>query len=123
MLQELDLFEQDPSEVDETDLGIVLTQAVVTSTDWTTETVLSQLKRGNIELSPRFQRREAWDNNRKSRFIESLFWVYLFPKLCWQNAKTREGHTSSSTASNAYCPFGDLGLKTVSMMNRKSFSH
>ena len=91
MLQELDLFEQDPSEVDETDLGIVLTQAVVTSTDWTTETVLSQLKRGNIELSPRFQRREAWDNNRKSRFIESLFWGLPVPQIVLAERQNKRG--------------------------------
>ncbi len=30
-------------------------RAVVTATDWTTETVLSQMRRGNIKLNPRFQ--------------------------------------------------------------------
>ena len=42
------------------------------STDWTTETVISQLKRGNINLNPRLQRRNAWEDKRKSLFIESL---------------------------------------------------
>jgi hypothetical protein len=49
-----------------------LGSAVVTGTDWTTETIINQLRRGNIELSPRFQRRDAWSPVRKSRFIESL---------------------------------------------------
>jgi len=49
-----------------------LGSAVVTGTDWTAETILNQLRRGNIELSPRFQRRDAWSPVRKSRFIESL---------------------------------------------------
>ena len=43
--------------------------AVIWGTDWTTETIVSQLNRGNIELNPKFQRREAWDKVRKSRFI------------------------------------------------------
>ena len=73
MDEELELLQRDPSEEDESDLGTFRTQAVVTSTDWTTETILSQLRRGNIELSPRFQRREAWVDGRKSAFIESLF--------------------------------------------------
>ena len=81
MDQELELLQRDPSEEDESDLGSFRTEAVVTSTDWTTETILSQLRRGNIELSPRFQRREAWTNNRKSAFIESLFLGLPVPQL------------------------------------------
>jgi hypothetical protein len=46
--------------------------AVVLSTDWTAETLLGQIARGNIALDPVFQRRDAWDRPRKSRFIESL---------------------------------------------------
>jgi hypothetical protein len=95
MLQELDLFEEDPSEVDESDLGTVqkeeLTSAVVTSTDWTTETVLSQLKRGNIELSPRFQRREAWTDIRKSAFIESLFLGLPVPQIVLAERQNKRG--------------------------------
>ena len=81
MLQEWELSNKDPSELDETDLGPIRTEAVVTSTDWTTETVLTQLKRGNIELSPNFQRREAWNDDRKSAFIESLFMGLPVPQI------------------------------------------
>jgi hypothetical protein len=49
-----------------------LNQAVVAASDWTTETILRQLDRGNINLNPSFQRRDAWTVQRKSRFIESL---------------------------------------------------
>jgi hypothetical protein len=49
-----------------------LSEAVVTGTDWTTETILRQLERGNIKLDPQFQRRDAWRAQRKSKFIESL---------------------------------------------------
>ncbi|MBQ8133912.1 MAG: DUF262 domain-containing protein [Clostridia bacterium] len=47
-------------------------QAVIWGTDWTTETINNQLVKGNIDLNPSFQRRDAWDNGEKSRLIESL---------------------------------------------------
>lgn len=72
-----DLIE-DPDGVggeDESDLDLGASDnldAVVVATDWTAETLLSQIRRGNIQLDPEFQRRDAWDRTRKSRFIESL---------------------------------------------------
>ena len=50
MLVQSESWEIDSSEVDETDLGKFQTSAVVTASDWTVETILSQLKKGNIEL-------------------------------------------------------------------------
>jgi hypothetical protein len=49
-----------------------IAQVVLNTTDWTTETILSQLSRDNIDLAPRFQRRDAWTREKKSKFIESL---------------------------------------------------
>lgn len=54
---------------------------LVTDTDWTAETILSQLGKGNILLNPRFQRRDAWDDERKSRFIESIMLNLPIPQL------------------------------------------
>ena len=90
-LQEIDLFDSDPSELEEEDLSISRTDAVVTATDWTTETILSQLKRGNIELTPRFQRREAWTDSRKSAFIESLFLGLPVPQIVLAERKDSKG--------------------------------
>ncbi len=63
----------------------------VTGTDWTTETVLSQLKKGNIELNPRFQRRDAWEPLRKSRFIESLILGLPVPPIVLAERKDARG--------------------------------
>ena len=52
---------------------------IVSGTDWTTETIFNQLVRENIKLNPRFQRRDAWDLTRKSRFIESLILGSMSP--------------------------------------------
>ena len=63
MESEEDLGHQDSS---------IYSQAVVWGTDWTAETIISQLKKRNIDLNPDFQRRDAWDQTKKSKFIESL---------------------------------------------------
>ncbi len=56
-------------------------EIVVSGSDWTTETIFNQLDRGNIELNPRFQRRDAWDITCKSRFIESLILGFPVPQI------------------------------------------
>ena len=68
-----------------------VTRAVVTDTDWTAETILSQLRRGNIQLNPRFQRRDAWNKSRKSRFIESLVLGLPIPQIVLAEDKNRRG--------------------------------
>lgn len=65
--------------------------AVLWSTDWTTETILSQLARGNIDLKPRYQRRSAWRDGHKSSFIESLILGLPIPQLILAEDKNRKG--------------------------------
>lgn len=56
-------------------------EAVLHSADWTVETIVAQLAKGNIELNPRFQRRDAWSSRRKSLFIESLILGLPVPQI------------------------------------------
>lgn len=63
----------------------------VTGTDWTVETIISQIKRGNIQLDPSFQRRDAWSNRVKSRFIESLFLGLPIPQIILAEHKDKKG--------------------------------
>lgn len=65
--------------------------AVLWSTDWTSETVVSQLKRGNIDLNPSFQRRSAWTDKKQSLFIESLILGLPIPQLILAEDKKRKG--------------------------------
>jgi hypothetical protein len=69
----------------------ILGQAVVFGTDWTAATLIDQLKRGNIKLDPIFQRRDAWDAKRKSRFIESIVLGLPIPQLVLAEAKDDRG--------------------------------
>ena len=66
-------------------------EAVVSGNDWTTETIISQINKGNIQLNPSFQRRDAWEGQRKSRFIESLILGLPIPQLVLAESRTRRG--------------------------------
>jgi hypothetical protein len=66
-------------------------QAVLWASDWTSETILAQLGRGNIELSPRFQRRDAWSRTSKSRFIESLILGLPIPQIVLAERNDKRG--------------------------------
>jgi hypothetical protein len=93
---EEDLFGQDdPSAETAEDLtGVTassLRSAVVWSTDWTAATIVDQLKRETIHLDPAFQRRDAWTDERKSRFIESLILGLPIPQLVLAEKKRTKG--------------------------------
>jgi hypothetical protein len=66
-------------------------ESVIWGTDWTVETLLSQLKKGNIQLEPKFQRRDAWSPERKSRFIESLILNLPIPQIILAETKDQKG--------------------------------
>jgi hypothetical protein len=66
-------------------------QAVINSADWTVETIIQQIDKGNIELNPDFQRREAWHSPRKSQYIESLILNVPVPQVVLAERKDRRG--------------------------------
>jgi len=68
-----------------------VSSAVVHATDWTTETILSQFRRGNININPRFQRRDAWNITKKSRFIESIILGLPLPQIVLAEDKNARG--------------------------------
>lgn len=94
-----DLIGQDwesaePGAEGEDDLAPLLpggTRAVVTGTDWTTETIIRLLERNTIQLDPAFQRRDAWTLRHKSRFIESLILGLPIPQLVLAEKKDKPG--------------------------------
>lgn len=64
---------------------------LVSGTDWTTATLLDQLVRENIQLNPRFQRRDAWNITRKSRFIESIILGFPIPHIVLASSEKERG--------------------------------
>jgi hypothetical protein len=68
-----------------------IAEILVTGTDWTTATLLDQLVRANIQLTPRFQRRDAWNIVRKSRFIESIILGFPIPHIVLASDQRERG--------------------------------
>jgi Protein of unknown function DUF262 len=79
----------------EEDLGKVdpslVNKAVVTGTDWTADTILKQLEKRNIVLDPVFQRRDAWNDKRKSKFIESIILGLPIPQIVLAESQETKG--------------------------------
>lgn len=75
----------------ELDRDLDYSQVVLHSTDWTTETIIGQLARGNIVLNPSFQRRDAWDLKKKSKFIESLILGLPIPQIVLAEIAQKRG--------------------------------
>ena len=65
--------------------------AVLYGTDWTVRTLLEQIEQGNIDLSPTFQRRDAWSRKNKSRFIESVALQLPIPQIVLAERKEQRG--------------------------------
>lgn len=101
MADQTDLFEGEPIlEVEDQAEGLedvaavdghVVSQAVVSGTDWTAETIITQIDKGNIQLNPKFQRRDAWEGHRKSSFIESLILGLPIPQIVLAESQTKRG--------------------------------
>lgn len=94
--EEVNFYEEDEDQEIESESGInhqseleEIQKIVVAGTDWTTATIFDQIVRENIQLNPRFQRRDAWDITRKSRFIESLILGFPIPQIVLAAQKER----------------------------------
>ncbi|TWS25274.1 DUF262 domain-containing protein [Tsukamurella sputi] len=67
-------------------------RASVSGKDWTVETLVSQMRKGRIDLSPSFQRRNAWLSNRKSKLLESIMLQFPIPQIVLAEKQERPGH-------------------------------
>lgn len=73
------------------DLKIILSENIKTySRDWTVETIYNQIKQENIELNPKFQRRNAWNDEKRSRLIESLILKLPVPEIVLAESHTEK---------------------------------
>ena len=66
-------------------------KSVLFNTDWTVSTIVQQIERGNINLDPDFQRRSAWDRERRSQLIESLVIGLPIPNIVLAESKDSRG--------------------------------
>ncbi|RGJ03057.1 DUF262 domain-containing protein [Bacteroides sp. D20] len=61
--------------------NIDISDVVVYARDWTIETIFNQINIGNIDLNPKFQRRNAWNDDKRSKLIESIIMGYPVPEI------------------------------------------
>lgn len=80
------------SEHDLTATDKEFSEAVLWGTDSTTETIFNQLKRGNIGLDPKFQRRNVWKDEQKSKLIESIMLGIPIPPIILAERKDKKIH-------------------------------
>ncbi len=92
-IDEYELQIPDNQQEDEDDLNtsISFKESVVMNADWTIETIDNQIRKGNIDLQPSFQRRGAWDDKRKSRLIESIIVGMPVPNIVLAEQKEHRG--------------------------------
>jgi len=88
--EEFERYEEE-SEEDLKTVPEAFSQAVIWGTDWTVETINSQLSKGNIDLNPKFQRRDAWNEVDKSRLVESLMLGIPVPPIILAEKKDHRG--------------------------------
>jgi len=131
-----DFLEHDPSGEDEDDLNVQPVGVSLQPTDWTVGTILDQMRRGRIELNPRFQRREVWTDDKKSRFIESLALNLPIPQIVLAEREERKGsyividgkqrlltlrRFGADTDDPDFPQLKLTGLKTVTALNNKTW--
>src|SRR5574344_1495434 len=61
--------------------NIDVSDVVVYARDWTIETIFNQINIENIDLNPKFQRRNAWNDDKRSKLIESIIMGYPIPEI------------------------------------------
>lgn len=82
-------LEDDYQDIDDVECLKDSTDLIVYSRDWTVATILSQIEQENIDLSPGFQRRNAWNDDKRSKLIESILIGYPIPEIVLAEDKKR----------------------------------
>jgi len=85
------LFKSEGEDDIDVDYLNTITDTVTWSTDWTIESIVSAQKRQTFNINPAFQRRDAWNDIKKSRFIESLIFGLPVPQIVLAEDKTQRG--------------------------------
>lgn len=68
-----------------------LSSTVTQASDWTISTMIDLIKRNKILLNPEFQRRDAWQTDRKTKFIESILLGFPIPQIVLAESKSERG--------------------------------
>lgn len=133
---DIEVFDEENEEEDLSNTDVKrFEEAVIWGTDWTAETIVTQLEKGNIDLKPKFQRRDAWTIQEKSRLIESLILGIPVPPIILAERKDKRGKyividgKQRLLALRQFCSRDEefksyklRGLTLLKELNGKSFS-
>ena len=61
--------------------NINISEVILSSSDWSVETILDRFASEHIQINPNSWRRHAWDLVVKSRFIESIILGFPIPQI------------------------------------------
>jgi hypothetical protein len=61
---------------------------IIQHRDWTVGTIVDQIRRENIDLNPKFQRRNVWNNGKRTGLIDSLMLGVPIPEIIMAEDKT-----------------------------------
>lgn len=86
----IELFDSEEQE-QETIKQKNFTDVVTWGTDWTMGTIVDLINREKIDLNPEMQRREVWNNTKKSRLIESILLNIPIPQIILAERKEKKG--------------------------------
>lgn len=129
-----DIGAENEEDIDQNDESF--SQSVIWGTDWTAETINNQLTRGNIDLFPKFQRRDAWSNKAKSKFIESIILGLPIPQIILAEKKGQRGkyividgkqrlltirRFFSQKTDDEFKPLRLVGLEILTNLNGKTY--
>jgi uncharacterized protein with ParB-like and HNH nuclease domain len=64
---------------------------LVWGTDWTMGTIFNLIKKEKIDLSPKMQRRDVWDAQKKSKLIESILLNIPVPQIILAEKSENKG--------------------------------
>lgn len=83
---------EDAAELDRPS-GPAAYEIAISARDWTVATIVQQIRQGNIDLDPAFQRRNAWRDIRRSRLIESFILGFPVPQIVLaENPRKRKSY-------------------------------
>lgn len=112
-------------------------EASIGGKDWTVETLVSQMRKGRIDLEPSFQRRNAWLGTRKSKLIESIMLGFPIPQIVLAEKRETPGHyfvldgkqrllalrqffvDGNDERDEGFSPLPLSGLEVLTELNRK----
>jgi hypothetical protein len=86
-------FWQDAEVIDEIEAGdeSLYEGLTISHKEWTVQTIADQVRRGNIDLDPPYQRRSVWADRRRSLLIDSLIVGLPVPEIVLAEIPKQKG--------------------------------